>query len=366
MSMFLFILDYCWLVQSQASKMVTALLVVILPTMPTVVSLMGIVSEILVAIQYYGAGEIKNFGITVGLMILPIVTLFLATILNIEKARDEDPDIIKNNILLRAIYYAFHIKMFRIYFRTVAGAVREMCNPERENPCKNVYEATMIRRYLAFTGVAFQLVNQMNILFNRYNVREYLEPEDSIVMFAVGALTLSLGCSLALHHCSDKLVDYDAHWSIPVRFMCTLVIYMWKLALVLARAFAAALFLYEFGVFLVVPVVLHGIFVAIIFIACTKPAIDGFGGYMKFLIICYCQMFDINDVYINEISGETLAIAVYYIFRLAGDAGLIIPFFLLTNVEHIKTLALIIVFAATGGGILLRILYYRFLHPKWR
>ena len=347
--------------------MLDALLLVVLPLMPLAVSSLGFIGEVVVLVHYSNGNYKVELIRTLVFMLLPILVLLLSTLSGIEKASYDDPSIVKKNIVVRALYYAFHIKMFHVYLKTVANAAIQIYNPERENTSKNVYEATMIRRYLAFVGLAPQLVNQLYIIFLRFVENDGLTNGDDSVLFAISVLVLSLGCSLALHHCTDKMVDFEAHWSVPKRFISTLVIYTWKLLLVTGRAMACALFIYQFDAFVVFPVMLHGVFVLALFVAGTRLRYDGFTGFLKHIIICYCQMFDINDVYVNENNGKTTVIIVYYIFRLLGDAALLVPFIFFTKATSpFKVLVVVIPFVFAVCGIVVRLIYYSLLHPKWR
>ena len=349
-----------------------ALLQVIMPCMPLGTITLGLIGEIVALIHYVTGGYREEFLRTLILMIIPIVVLLLSTVLGIEKSKPDDPEVIKNNTVLRAFYYAFHIKIFHEYLRSVGSAALGLCSmatvdPDKQNP-KNIYEATMVRRYLAFLGLAPQVVNQMNIMFNRVIQNGDITPEDAPVNFAICAMVISMGCSLAQHHCTDRIVDYDTHWSAPMRFIGTTFVFMWKCLLVTGRGVAVALFLNMFGILTIIPILLHGIIVFIIYMAGGKPVIDGFGGLLKSLILCYNQMYDMNDVYLNEVNGKAAVQFAYYIFRLLADISLVLPFFMLSTSasNYLKIVELIVVFGSFVAAIFTRIVYYKLCHPKWR
>ena len=340
---------------------------VLVPTMPLIVSVLGLSGEVVTLIHYNNNGYQQEFIRTLVLMVIPVVVLLIATITGYEKPKDNDPELVKSSYFIRAFYYAFHVKMFHVYLATVGNAISRLGSTiSDENPCKNHYEATIIRRYLAYLGLAPQFVNQMNILLSRVILQGgNITPEENAIKFAAACLGLSLGCFLAMHHVTDKVVDFELHWTVPTRLFGTLIIYIWKLLLVAGRGVACALFIHHFGALVAIPVLLHGIIVFIIFVTCAKPVINGFFGFLKVLIICYCQMYDINDVYLNEVAGKRIVQILYYILRFIADLSLIVPFFVLSTApESIKLTGTFIVFGTYAGALLVRAFYYQTVHPK--
>ena len=78
------------------------------------------------------------------------------------------------------------------------------------------------------------------------------------------------------------------------------------------------------------------------------------------------SVYDINDVWVNAISGHAMVQFVYYFFRLAGDVALIAPFFLDSAYDALALPLAAVVFGCYAGGLLLRIFYYMELHPKMK
>ena len=346
-----------------------ALLQVIMPFMPLSTISLGLAGEIVALTEYSSRGMTTELIVTIVFMVIPIVIHLIATLAGYEEAKENDPEIIQNNLLIRAIYYAFHIKIFHMYFKSLISAALGLCclatvDPDKQNP-KNVCKATLARRYLAFTGVAPQVVFQMYVLYSWNIANGGPRAEDAAMQFAVSGLVISMGCAMAQHHTTDCCVCYDDHWSAPIRICGTALVFAWKIFLVVGRAIVFSLFLHQFGALIVIPVLLHGIIVLLLYKLAAEPKMDSFANFMKSLILSYMMMYDMNDVWLNEIKGKRTVQFCYYGFRLIADVALIIPWFMLTTAyDYLKIASIATVFGCYGAAILIRVFYYLSCHPK--
>ena len=349
----------------KTNKMVNFLesaLLVVFPVVPLLVHCAGISTEVVALVYYSHHGYQQEFYITLTFMLLPSVVLLVATLSGIEKSKCDDPDTIKNHVILRAVYYASQVKMFHVYLYATVAAIRKWGKTSVGKPCGEGNEGHMIRRYQAFVGMGPQLIYQLNILCTKIINEGSTVGDHFPLTYVVVTLVLSLSCSLTVHSLTDSSAAFE-EWTPVKAFTAMSLVYTWKILLVTARGLSVALFIYQFGAFIMIPVFLHGIIVFIIFIICSKPNLNGFWEIIKTLIICYCQMFDINDVYRNEVSGKITIQIVYYVFKIAGDFCLIVPFYFLNWCDSVKMVSMVIVGVGNAGAVPLRILYYSLFHP---
>ena len=222
---------------TDGATMIDALLYVLLPSITLGVSTLGFFAEFTLLSYYNDIDHKEAFSKTVTFVILPVLILFFTTVFGAEKAKDDDPSFIKKNVILRAIYYSCHIKMFSIYISTVITALLWVFRGSPRDPCKNLYQATQIRRYLAAAGLGPQIITQITILLSRVTRHGGLTPEDDVILDCTAALVLSMACSLSMQHVSDKVVDFDSKWSIRQRLFYTIEILIWKILLITGKIY---------------------------------------------------------------------------------------------------------------------------------
>ena len=76
------------------------LLMVLVPTMPLIVSILGLSGEVVTLIHYNNNGYQQEFIRTLVLMVIPVVVLLIATITGYEKPKGNDPDVVKSSYFI--------------------------------------------------------------------------------------------------------------------------------------------------------------------------------------------------------------------------------------------------------------------------